>query len=165
MDQQELDTRARFRRVMGKFATGVTVLSYLRDGESTGMTANAFLSVSLDPQLVLVSIRNASRFCGAVRAGDRFGINFLGCHQESLSARFAGQAQDTPGVLDHHPCGTPYLPESIARLLVQVVDIHPAGDHQLYVAQVLALDESEQADPLLFFGGRYGRLAVAECAS
>lgn len=148
-----------FRRVMGKFATGVTVVTWLRDGEPAGMTANAFMSVSLEPQLVLVSARNASRFCTSVGVGNRFGINFLGEHQEDLSAHFGGKACEGLGAMATHDCGTPYLPEGLAHVIVKVVDVHPAGDHQLYVAEVLALNENEAVNPLLFYGGRYGRLA------
>uniref|UniRef100_UPI003F4953A6 flavin reductase family protein n=1 Tax=Cupriavidus yeoncheonensis TaxID=1462994 RepID=UPI003F4953A6 len=152
---------ARFRRVMGKFATGVTVVTWLRDGDPAGMTANAFMSVSLEPQLVLVSARNASRFCASVRKGDTFGINFLGEHQQDLSAHFGGKASDGLGAMAMHGSGTPYLPESLAHLIVRVADIHPAGDHRLYVAEVMALEESDsdEASPLLYYGGRYGRLA------
>jgi flavin reductase (DIM6/NTAB) family NADH-FMN oxidoreductase RutF len=149
---------------MGKFATGVTVVTWLRDGEPAGMTANAFMSVSLEPQLVLVSARNASRFCASVGAGDTFGINFLGAHQENLSAHFGGKASDGLGAMGMHGSGTPYLPESLAHLIVRVTDIHPAGDHQLYVAEVMALEENDndEASPLLYYGGRYGRLAGSQ---
>lgn len=148
-----------FRRVMGKFATGVTVVTWLRDGAPAGMTANAFMSVSLEPQLVLVSARNASRFCASVGTGHTFGINFLGEHQEDLSAHFGGKASEGLGAMAMHGSGTPYLPESLAHLIVRVAAIHPAGDHRLYVAEVMALEENAEASPLLFYGGRYGRLA------
>ncbi|BDB28669.1 flavin oxidoreductase [Cupriavidus sp. TA19] len=160
--RQVANDAARFRRVMGRFATGVTVVTWLRDGAPAGMTANAFMSVSLEPQLVLVSARNASRFCASVRAGDTFGINFLGEHQENVSAHFGGKATEGLGAMATHASGTPYLPESLAHLIVRVVDIHPAGDHRLYVAEVVALEESVAGDdvnPLLFYSGRYGRLA------
>lgn len=159
---QGADDMSRFRRVMGRFATGVTVVTWLRDGAPAGMTANAFMSVSLEPQLVLVSARNASRFCASVRAGDTFGVNFLGEHQQDVSAHFGGKATEGFGAMVTHASGTPYLPESLARIVVRVVDIHPAGDHKLYVAEVVALEESEAGEgvnPLLFYGGRYGRLA------
>ncbi|RZT36854.1 flavin reductase family protein [Cupriavidus agavae] len=157
----DLDDSTRFRRVMGKFATGVTVVSWMRDGAPAGMTANAFMSVSLEPRLVLVSARNASRFCASVARGDTFGINFLGEHQEALSMHFGGKAMEGLGEMALHGSGTPFLPESLAHLIVRVADIHPAGDHQLYVAEVLALEACDHHDssPLLYYGGRYGRLA------
>ena len=150
---------ARFRRVMGKFATGVTVVTWLREGTPAGMTANAFMSVSLEPQLVLVSARNASRFSASMAVGDSFAINFLGEHQEALSSHFGGRATEGLGEMARRDCGTPFLPESLAHLIVRVNAIHPAGDHQLYVADVRALEENDAVAPLLYYGGRYGRLA------
>ncbi|GJG94259.1 flavin reductase family protein [Cupriavidus pauculus] len=160
MTTTPLTDPARFRRIMGKFATGVTVVTWLRDGAPAGMTANAFMSVSLEPQLVLVSARNASRFSASVGIGDGFAINFLCDHQEDLSAHFGGKTCEGLGAMHTHGSGTPFLPESLAHLIVRTVDIHPAGDHKLYVAQVLALEERDAVAPLLFYGGRYGRLAA-----
>ncbi len=78
-----------FRDVMGHFATGVTVVSYLDGGAVHGMTANAFMSVSLDPPLAMISVRPAGRFVSAVKQGDHFGVNFLLENQQALSTHLA----------------------------------------------------------------------------
>lgn len=153
-----------FRRVMGKFATGVTVITYMREGDAAGMTANAFLSVSIEPQLILVSARNASRFCASVAAGDTFGVNFLAEHQEDLSAHFGGRAVAGIDVPIGYEAGTPYIRDSLAHIVARVVDIHQAGDHKLFIGQAEHLVENEHANPLLFYRGKYARMASAAVA-
>lgn len=152
---------AKFRRVMGRFATGVTVVTYERENEPAGMTANAFLSVSLEPQLILVSIKNQARFCQHVNVGDCYGVNFLAEHQEHISGHFAGRAVEGLNVAMDSVQGVPIIAGSLAHIVARVVQIHAAGDHQLYIAEVIELVEAEQARPLLFFSGQYGKLQAA----
>jgi flavin reductase (DIM6/NTAB) family NADH-FMN oxidoreductase RutF len=151
-----LDPR-RFRSAMGKFATGVTVLGYLRHGAPAALTANAFMSVSLDPPLILVSLRNASAFLEHVKLGNRFGVSVLAENQRELSDHFggrsSGRAEPTLSLEDE----APLVEGAIATLVARVRDIHPAGDHRLVIADVERLAET-QGRPLLFFGGRYAGL-------
>jgi flavin reductase (DIM6/NTAB) family NADH-FMN oxidoreductase RutF len=160
MNDAHNDT-AKFRRVMGRFATGVTVVTYERENEPAGMTANAFLSVSLEPQLILVSIKNESRFCKHIRQGDCYGVNFLTEQQEHISGHFAGRAVEGLNVAMNKVRGVPIIEGSLAHIVARVVQIHTAGDHQLYIAEVIELVEAEQARPLLFFSGQYGKLNAA----
>jgi flavin reductase (DIM6/NTAB) family NADH-FMN oxidoreductase RutF len=147
-----------FRRVMGRFATGVTVVGFVRDGVATGMTVNAFLSVSLAPPLVLVSVRKASRFVQHVRVGTRCGISILSEQQRQLGPHFASRREREVNAkfLDH--AGAPLLEGSLAGIAVRIVDIHPAGDHLLYIAEVEDLVDGPDAQPLIFFSGRYKQI-------
>lgn len=143
------------RSVMGQFATGVTVVTFVADGQPAGMTANAFMSVSLDPPLILVSIRNASRFNQFVGQGVRYGVNFLAESQRWLSGHFGGRPQEDAELPFTYHRDTPLLDGSLVQLVARTVDVHPAGDHLLYIGEIEHLNIGEQRKPLLFFGGRY----------
>lgn len=147
-----------FRRVMGRFATGVTVVSFLRNGVPAGMTVNAFLSVSLQPPLVLVSVRKTSRFVEHVHLGDRCGINILSEQQRHLGPHFASQPEQEVEARFSDHAGTPLLDGSLAQIIARVVDIHPAGDHLLYIAAIEHLAHGPEAQPLIFFSGRYKQI-------
>lgn len=147
-----------FRRVMGRFATGVTVVSFLRDGKPAGMTVNSFLSVSMDPPLVLVSVRKASSFIEHVRVGSRCGINILSEQQRKLGPHFANRPEPDADAHFHEHAGTPLLDGSLAHIVARVVDIHPAGDHWLYIAEIEYLAHGPEAQPLIFYSGRYKQI-------
>lgn len=153
-DTSPFDPRL-FRDVMGRFATGVTVVSFLRDGVATGMTVNAFMSVSLAPPLVLVSVRRESSFNDYVGLGSRYGVNILTEDQQHLGGHFANQAARNPAVTFSMHGDTPLLESSLAHLVARVVDVHPAGDHLLYLGEVERLLLGAEAKPLIFFTGRY----------
>lgn len=147
-----------FRRVMGRFATGVTVVSFLCDGRPAGMTVNAFLSVSLEPPLVLISVRKASRFVEHVSIGGRCGINILSEQQRHLGPRFANRPEQEVEARFSDHAGTPLLDGSLAQIVARVVDIHPAGDHLLFIAEIEYLAHGPEAQPLIFFSGRYKQI-------
>jgi flavin reductase (DIM6/NTAB) family NADH-FMN oxidoreductase RutF len=147
-----------FRTVMGRFATGVTIVTYLCDGQPSGLTANGFLSVSLRPPLVLVCVRRESRFTAHVRMGSSYGVNLLAEHQQDLSAHFGGRPDQLlqPRYRKHD--STPLIEDCLGYIVATVTDIHPAGDHVLYIAEIAALELGADEAPLIFFGGRYKRL-------
>ncbi len=150
-----------FRDVMGHFATGVTVVTYEHQGEACGMTANAFMSVSLEPPLAVISVRRAARFAGSVNEGDRFGVNILRESQQALSNHFGGRpcaGLDSP--FEAHDDGTPLLRDSLAQLVLRTVDIHPAGDHLLYIGQVEHLALGTERQPLVFYSGAYKQVNI-----
>ena len=91
------------RSVMGQFATGVTVVTFVANGQPAGMTANAFMSVSLEPPLILISIRNASSFNQFVGEGVHFGVNFLAESQRWLSGHFGGRPEEGGCAAFHLP--------------------------------------------------------------
>jgi flavin reductase (DIM6/NTAB) family NADH-FMN oxidoreductase RutF len=144
-----------FRAVMGRFATGVTVISFLAEGRPTGMTANAFMSVSMSPPLVLTSIRTESRVNQFIGQGIRFGINVLAENQLNLCTHFAGKASlgaEVPFIFQN---GIPLLAGSLAHLAVRAINVHAAGDHLLYVSEVEYVRLGEQRKPLVFFSGGF----------
>jgi flavin reductase (DIM6/NTAB) family NADH-FMN oxidoreductase RutF len=146
------------RSCMGLFATGVTVVTYLADGVPTGMTANAFMSVSLDPPLVLVSVRASSRFNNWVQHGVRYGINFLTESQRPLSMHFGGSPDDELEVPFADEGGTPVLDGSLAQIVLRTVDVHPAGDHYLYIGEIEYVRFGENERPLVFYSGKYRQI-------
>jgi flavin reductase (DIM6/NTAB) family NADH-FMN oxidoreductase RutF len=154
----EGDPALAFRRTLGMFATGVTVLT-TRVGEQVhGMTANAFMSVSLQPPLVLVSIDRRARMGALLHQGTRFGVSVLEARQTDLSDRFAGRLEaDPPEATFEVVHETPLVEGALAHLVAQVVRSYWGGDHSLFLGQVEFARYGE-GRPLLFHGGRYERL-------
>ena len=149
-----------FRALLGRFATGVTVVTTVdANGRDNGMTVNAFSSVSLDPPLVLVCIaRDASAF-GAFEAATSIVINVLADGQEALSRRFAGPTSDRFAGLGYHRAenGAAILHDVLAWMEARVVSRHGAGDHVLLIAEV-ELGAVDDHRPLLYYRGGYARL-------
>ena len=154
----EGDPAVAFRRTLGMFATGVTVLT-ARVGEQVhGMTANAFMSVSLQPPLVLISIDRRARMGALLHEGTRFGVSVLEARQTGLSDRFAGRvADDPPEATFELVHETPLVEGALAHLVARVVRSYWGGDHSLFLGQVEFARYGE-GRPLLFHGGRYERL-------
>ena len=154
----EGDPALAFRRTLGMFATGVTVLT-TRVGEQVhGMTANAFMSVSLQPPLVLISIDRRARMGALLHEGTRFGVSVLEARQTGLSDRFAGRvADDLPEATFEIVHETPLVEGALAHLVARVVRSYWGGDHSLFLGQV-EFARYGLGRPLLFHGGRYERL-------
>jgi flavin reductase (DIM6/NTAB) family NADH-FMN oxidoreductase RutF len=153
---QPLDPRA-LRCALGGFATGVTVVT-CRDagGEPVGLTVNSFNALSLDPPLVLWSLRLASPSLAAFDAATHFAINVLAEAQVDLSRRFASlqPAKFDEGLWLDGAGGVPLLVGSAASFECAVASSQTAGDHRLYIGRVLAA-AAQPVPPLLFHGGRY----------
>jgi flavin reductase (DIM6/NTAB) family NADH-FMN oxidoreductase RutF len=154
MDSQEL------RRVMGHFATGVTVVT-TKDGEDApfGLTANAFASLSLNPPLVLVCVDKAAQCYSCFEDSKIFAINVLGEGQEEISRRFATKgAQKFNGIPWHKSeSGLALLDGAIGHIECKVVYSYDGGDHTIYVGEVLRAKTTGER-PLIFFRGEYHRL-------
>lgn len=146
-----------FRDALGRFASGVAVVTTLHRGHAHGMTASAFVSVSLDPPLVLVSLDNGSHMHRILPDIGRYGVSVLAEDQESFSRHFAGQTAHEVDIPIIERRGMPLLAGAVAHFVVEVVDMHPAGDHTLYIGRVEHL-ESNSERPLLFYGGGYKRI-------
>ncbi len=144
-----------FREAMGRFPTGVTVVSTELDGVPLVMTASSFTSVSLDPLLVLVCVDRSTRFHPAVLATGRWGVSFLAAHQETLSRRFAVHGRDLDSSLDGvatHPgpaTGVPLLDGSLVTVECRTTATHPGGDHTIVVGAVVGLDVGADPTPAL----------------
>ncbi len=149
-----------FRAVLGRFATGVTIVT-VRDGDGRdhGMTVSAFSSLSLEPPLVLVCIGNDATMAPAMRSAESFGVNVLSAGQEALSRRFAGPIDDrfADVSLTRGSLGNVMLDDVLASLECRVVTRHPAGDHVIVVGEV---DSGAIRDgrPLLYYRGGYAQL-------
>jgi flavin reductase (DIM6/NTAB) family NADH-FMN oxidoreductase RutF len=162
------------RTVLRRFATGVAVVTTWDGDRPWGTTVNSFSSVSLRPPLVLVAFDRERRIVPALRRTGRYAVNILGEGQRALSDCFAGG----PAPRDHSAsderdrlCGAewrrgatglPVLVDAIASLECTLVDIHPAGDHDLYLARVdSATAAGADPMPLLYYEGRYLRIEHA----
>jgi flavin reductase (DIM6/NTAB) family NADH-FMN oxidoreductase RutF len=157
-----------FRAAVGAFATGVTVVTTSGEEHSYGMTANAFSSVSLDPPLVLVCVIANSEGSKHIKTNGCFAVNILEAGQEPLSRYFA--SRDRPRGRDafrdvaHRVgrSGSPILDGAIGYLDCQLHDDHDAGDHQIFIGEVLELGFSSDGTPLVFHGGRYRLVDTAD---
>jgi flavin reductase (DIM6/NTAB) family NADH-FMN oxidoreductase RutF len=121
------------------------------------MTANAFMSVSLEPPLVVVAVDNRAHMTRALPVGHPYGVSILSEQQADLSDHFAGRGGGEPAVAFITRAGVPLLAGAVAHLVARVVEAHPAGDHTLYLGQVEYLDRQDHL-PLLFYAGQYERL-------
>jgi len=155
----EGDPAIAFRRTLGMFATGVTVLTTRSQEQVHGMTANAFMSVSLRPPLVLVSVDRRARMSNLLHEGTHFGVNVLEAGQATLSDRFAGRVVEGGEVEPRFELvhGTPLVEGALAHLIARVVRSYWGGDHSLFLGQVEYARYGE-GEPLLFHGGRYERI-------
>ncbi|PZX08013.1 flavin reductase (DIM6/NTAB) family NADH-FMN oxidoreductase RutF [Psychrobacillus insolitus] len=150
-----------FRDAMGKFSTGVTVITTEFENAPHGMTANAFMSVSLDPKLVVVSIGHKARFLEKIKTSRKFAVNILADNQKEYSMTFAGQIKDEIDIKFETLAGLPVLPGALAQVSCEVVSEYVEGDHTLFIGKVLDI-KLEEGNPLLFFGGRYHQLKELE---
>ncbi len=150
---------ARFRQLMSRWATGVSVVTTRHEDRDRGLTVNAFLSVSLAPPRVLVSISTDADALPALRASGTFAVSILSATQRSLSQRFAGRVtpEEKFAGLDVHRgrTGAALLDGAIATLECRLVQEVAAGDHALVLGEVVATEEGEDAAPLLFFRSAY----------
>lgn len=154
-----IDPRA-FREALGRFATGITVVTTVYEGEVYGMTANSFCSVSMEPPLVSVAADHSTVWHEKASLSGRYGVSVLSAEQGDLSNHFAGRPQEEVEIPFVWRNEMPLLDGAIAHLVCRVVDSHPAGDHTLHIGQVEYVDHQEGGDPLLFYTGTYERLEV-----
>lgn len=149
-----------FRSVLGRFASGITVVTtHDEDGRDHGMTASAFSSLSLDPPLILVCIANDATMAPVLARTDTFAVNILSDVQEPLSRRFAGKLDDRFAGIGYTrgQLGDVLLDDVLAWMQCRVVARHPAGDHVIVVGQVEFAD-ARDARPLLYYRGGYAQL-------
>jgi flavin reductase (DIM6/NTAB) family NADH-FMN oxidoreductase RutF len=152
------DPAAAFRRTLGMFATGVTVITTHDADQVHGMTANAFMSVSLQPPLVLISVDRRAKMHALLNEGRRYGISVLADEQRVLSDRFAGRTSEGSEEVEFDVVHeTPLVRGALAHLVARVVRSYWGGDHSLFVGQVEYARYGE-GQPLLFHGGKYEHL-------
>ena len=148
--------KQQFRRICGKFASGITVATLLDPaGAAHGMTANSFTSVSLTPPLVLVCVDHRARILGYFRASQHFGVNILSASQREISDRFAGSGYDRFEGVKWYPgqTGVPLLPDVLATIECSRWEVVTAGDHDIVIGEVLHAN-CQDGDPLVFYSSR-----------
>lgn len=146
-----------FRAAMGKFTTGVTVIATDVEGDVHGMTANAFMSVSLSPKLVVISIGEKAKIQEKIKQSQSFSVNILAADQQELSMIFAGQIKEPREVVFDRLDGKPVLSGAVAQIACEVSAEHIEGDHTLFIGRVTDI-HLEDAEPLVFYSGRYRAL-------
>ncbi len=154
-----IDSKA-FRQCLGKFATGVTVVTCTdAGGDPCGITANSFSSVSLDPPLILWNIAKVSNSLEAYKQAEYFAINVLAADHEPVSAHFARSDHTVFDNVEHvvSAHGSPLLPDTLAQFECRTQEIHDCGDHFIIIGEVVEFRSSDR-EPLLFFSGKYRQL-------
>lgn len=167
-----------YRDAIGLFASGVTVITTRRGEMVHGMTANAVSSVSLDPTLLLVCVDRRARMHQLIRQAGAFAVNILAADQEHLASHFAGRGKEGPPppglrfvygaaaggmVGEEDDGGVPTIAGCLAALRCAIEHAYAGGDHTILVGRVTELRPGPAgAAPLIWFGGRYRRLAAPD---
>lgn len=150
----QFDTSA-FRKAMGTFCTGVTVVTTMKDAEVVGMTANSFTSVSLNPPLVLISVGKNLSMHATIKEAGHFGITVLSADQIDASNHFGGKrSPEVAATLAYewHE-EIPVLAGGLANVACRLWAEYEGGDHTLFIGEVIGLRINENSDPLLYHGG------------
>ncbi|MGI8614361.1 MAG: flavin reductase family protein [Nocardioidaceae bacterium] len=160
-----------FRRALGRFASGVTVVTTVADGIDHAMTASAFSSVSLDPPLVQVCVQSSNRFHGAVVASGTWAVSILGRDGQGAASWFATRGRPLEHQLDrvgHHRAAlvpAALVDDGVAWLECRTWATYPGGDHTILVGEVLAARVGDDSDdPLLYYHSHYGALLPSEAS-
>lgn len=147
------------RNCLGRFSSGVTVVTYEIDGVRHGATVNAFTAVSLDPPLVLVSLDRRSKACRGLD-GRPFAVNVLRQEQDELALHFAGKPMQDPVRWVEGADSPPRLADCLAQLSCRPWTSYEGGDHVLHIGEVEHFEHTEAA-PLVFYGGKFCQLGSA----
>ena len=144
-----------FRNAMGKFATGVTVITTQTKDDIHGMTANAFMSVSLTPKLITISVDNRANMLDKIKESKQFAVNILSDKQQDISMHFAGQTKEEREIEFGFIEGIPVIQEALVSVVCDLDTSYVVGDHTLFIGRVIDIKTTE-GDPLTFYCGRYG---------
>ena len=151
------------RRVMGHFATGVTVITTKdKEGTPNGLTANAFMSLSLEPPLVISSVDKKATCYSCFEPANGFTVNFLSDDQEEISRRFATKGADKFADLKWRPGdnGAALIDGALGSVECKIIQCHDGGDHTIVVGEILNVSANGDR-PLLFFKGKYQKLPAS----
>jgi flavin reductase (DIM6/NTAB) family NADH-FMN oxidoreductase RutF len=146
-----------FRRVMGRFATGVTIVVAEFAGDIRGMTANAFMSGSLDPPLCVISVARRAHMHAHLAAAARFSVSILAAGQEDVATHFAGRPVPGLAVTFDSIAGVPAIPGAAATIAAAVVGSHECGDHTIFIGQILSMT-AHDLPPLAYHNSRFAAL-------
>jgi 3-hydroxy-9,10-secoandrosta-1,3,5(10)-triene-9,17-dione monooxygenase reductase component len=157
-DPEAVAAAGRFREVLGRFASGVTVVTAISNGAPVGMTCQSFSSVSLDPPLVLFIPAKTSRAWPLIQRAGRFCVNFLSQAQADLSNVMASRGVDKFDGVTWRPSeatGSPLFGDTLGYVDCSIHAVHEAGDHYVVIGRVLDLAARDAEGPLLFYQGQY----------
>jgi flavin reductase (DIM6/NTAB) family NADH-FMN oxidoreductase RutF len=163
----EDEARRQMRAMLGRFATGVTVVAARHGPLLAGMTANAIASISMDPPLMMASISRRAETHGAIIGSHAFAVSVLSRDQRDLAECFA---QPTTAVKlkrfcdadwDEAETGSPILEGALAYFDCRLIDRHDGGDHAVFIGEIVAAGYREDAEPLLWYASGYRELAEA----
>ncbi|WP_305969123.1 MULTISPECIES: p-hydroxyphenylacetate 3-hydroxylase reductase component [unclassified Mameliella] len=157
--QAEIDPKA-FRRALGNFATGVTIITARApDGTTVGVTASSFNSLSMDPPLILWSSMKDARSCAVFESATHFAVNILASDQMEMSNHFARQQEDKFAGIEYEEGigGAPIFPNCAGRFQCETYDKLDGGDHWIFVGRVVAFDDFGRT-PLCFHQGSYAMI-------
>jgi flavin reductase (DIM6/NTAB) family NADH-FMN oxidoreductase RutF len=154
----------RLRDILGTFATGLTVITSATDQGPAGFTCQSFASLSLEPALVTFSPARTSSTWPLLRRAGSFTVNVLPARHQHLAGQFARSGADKFAGVSHSasPLGNPILDDALAWIDCELHAEYDGGDHTIVVAAVRHLSARQDAEPLVFFKGRYAGLATAE---
>jgi len=154
-----------FRQAMGRFATGVSVVTSVAAGMDHAMTANAVTSLSLEPMLLLVCVEREARFHDAIIESGTWGVSILAATSRGLADWLATRGRPLHGQLERisvhrgPATGVALFDDALATIECQTTHTHPGGDHTIVVGQVLSVEMSDHpGDALIFYRGRFGTL-------
>lgn len=162
-DPEAVAAARRFRDVLGRFPSGVTVVTSMAGGVPVGMTCQSFSSVSLNPPLVLFCPSRTSRAWPLIQLSGSFAVNLLAEDQAELSTTMATRGVDKFADVAWKPSpstGSPVLEGTLGYLDCSLHTVHEAGDHFVVIGRVLDLHSSEAPHALTFYQGRYGTTAA-----
>jgi|SRR5690625_666485 len=143
-----------FRDAMGKFATGITIVTTNYENEVMGMTVNAFMSISLEPKLIAISIDESASMYDILQETKKFGVSILTKNQKDLSMIFAKQIEEDREVNFLQQDGIPVIEDSFVTLSCHVQDMIKAGDHMIFIAEVSEIVINE-GEPLAYAESKY----------
>lgn len=148
------------RQAMGRFLTGVAVVTTDHEGEASGMTINSLTSISLDPPILMVSLNYDTRTGDGIAASGRFAVSILGVKQEAVARQFASRGGERfgEGSFDTTPEGLPVISEALAQLECRVAHRYDVGDHQVFFGEVTACRD-RNGDGIAFNAGKFGSFA------
>jgi flavin reductase (DIM6/NTAB) family NADH-FMN oxidoreductase RutF len=149
-----------FKKTLGQWASGVTIITTLREGIPHGMTASSFSSLSLDPPLVLVSVDQRARLHQLLPDIGRYGVSILARGQDLLSTHFAGRPSESLQIPWVEAEGLPFLDGAVAHLACDVFEAVPAGDHIIYIGRITHAQAWPDRQPLLYHCGKYVTLSA-----
>jgi flavin reductase (DIM6/NTAB) family NADH-FMN oxidoreductase RutF len=153
-------TADEFKKVMGSFAAGVTVVTTIdADGARSGLTATAFSSLSLSPPMCLVCIDKRAASHAAIQTSRKFAVSMLSHAQQEISSRFASRVDDKFEGVPHRAgpvTGCPLIDGAVATLECELVAVHPGGDHDIFVGELKSVEIGSDGHPLVYWRGRYG---------